>query len=276
MPLGRWSHKALYHDGRFSGAVPRGFFKCRGTIIMQYTIAIMRCGMRWVFGGCSAAALVIIAVALRMWAAKEVRDDAGEAFFLTLLGAVWLILANALFSWLGLSYRDDVVERGNMASLIAVCGALMAVAILYAGGSIGEGPSYWENVFSATLATAGWLLLWVLIELTAGVSVSVAEERDLASGLRLCGFLLATGLMLGRAVAGDWHSVAATIHDFVRDGWPAAILCAIALVVEKISRPSRDHPFPPWPGHGLVPALLYLTLAAAWLCHLGAWEGMPR
>ena len=236
----------------------------------------LRNGTRWAFGGCFAAGLVIVAVALNRWGAKEVREDSGEVFFLTLLGAVWLILANALFPWFGLSYRDDVVERGNAASLVALCGALLGAAFLYAGGSIGEGPSYWENIFSAALATAVWLLLWIVLELGAAVSISIAEERDLASGLRLCGFLLANGLVLGRAVAGDWHSIAATIHDFIRDGWPSAILCAIALPVEKFARPSRDCPFPPWPSYGLFPALLYLALAAAWLCHLGAWEGMPR
>jgi uncharacterized membrane protein YjfL (UPF0719 family) len=217
----------------------------------------------------------MVATALHRWGAKEVRDDAGEVFFLTCLGAVWLIFANLLFPWLGLSYRDDVAERGNVAALVALSGALPAVAILYAGGSIGEGPSYWENIFSASLGTAGWLLLWSVLELCTGVSMSIAEERDLASGLRLCGFLLASGLVLARAVAGDWHSVAATIHDFIRDGWPAGILCVIALIIERFARPSRRCPVPPWPINGLLPALVYLAMGAAWLWHLGAWEGLP-
>jgi hypothetical protein len=104
----------------------------------------------------------------------------------------------------------------------------------------------------------------------------IAEERDLASGLRLCGFFLAIGLVLGRAVAGDWHSPAATIQDFGHDGWPAAIVCAVALPIERFARPNRRRPFPPWPSYGLLPALLYLALAGGWLWHLGAWEGMPR
>ena len=232
--------------------------------------------LRWWFGSAVATGLIMIAVALHLWGAAEVRADAGEVFFLTALGTVWLILATILFSWLGLSYRDDVVERRNSAALIALCGAILAVAIIYAGGSLGEGPSYWDNIFSAGLGTTGLLVLWILLELGAKVSMSVAEERDLASGLRMCGFLLATGLVLGRAVAGDWHSEAATLQDFVLDGWPAAVLCAIALVVERFARPSLQCPLPEWPGHGLLPALLYLALGGAWLWHLGAWEGMPK
>jgi uncharacterized membrane protein YjfL (UPF0719 family) len=235
----------------------------------------MNSSIRWVFGVCVAASLIMIALALHLWGAAEIRADGGEVFWLTFVGAIWLMVATRLFAWFGLNFRDDAVERKNVAALVALCGALMAVAIIYAGGSIGEGPSYMNNVFSAGLGTVGLFMLWILLELGANVSMSIAEERDLASGLRMCGFLLATGLVLGRAVAGDWHSEAATLHDFVHDGWPAVILCVIALVVERFARPSRHRPFPPWPRYGLIPALFYLALAIAWLWHLGAWEGMP-
>jgi uncharacterized membrane protein YjfL (UPF0719 family) len=236
----------------------------------------MNISIRWVFGVCVVASLVMVAVALHLWGAAEVRANEGRPLFLTMIGTFWLVFAIKLFSWLGLSYRDDVVERGNVAALVALCGASVAVAILYAGGSLGEGPSYWDNFFSAGLGTAGWLVLWIFLELGAKVSMSIAEERDLASGLRMGGFLLAIGLMLARAVAGDWESEVATIRDFFHDGWPAAILFAIALPVEIFGRPSRRCPSPPWPICGLLPALFYLALAGAWLWHLGAWEGMPR
>lgn len=227
------------------------------------------------FGVCFAASLILVAAALHLWGAAEIRADSSEVFFLTFTAAIWLVLATKLFSWLGLSFQDDVVERRNVAALIALCGALIAMALIYAGGSIGEGPSYFNNVFSAGLGTVGLLALWVMLELGAKVSLSITEERDLASGLRLAGFLVATGLVLGRAVAGDWHSEEATTRDFVHDGWPAIILWGMALLSERFARPSRHRPFPPWPSFGLVPALLYLTIAGAWLLHLGAWEGMP-
>ena len=218
----------------------------------------------------------MVAVALHLWGAAEVRANAGDVFFLTFVGTVWLVLATKLFSWLGLSFRDDAVERRNIAALTALCGAVPAVALTYVGGSLGEGPSHWNNVFPASLGTVGLLGVWLLLELGAKVSVSIAEERDFASGLRMCGFLLAIGLVLGRAAAGDWHSESATVRDFIRDGWPATILWVIALVIERLLRPSQRRPFPAWPSCGLLPALFYLALAAAWLWHLGAWEGMPR
>jgi hypothetical protein len=236
----------------------------------------MNSSTRWVFGVCVAASLIMTAVALHLWGAAEVRANAVEVLFLTFGGAIWLTVATRLFSWLGLSLQDDAVERRNVAALAALCGAVMAVAIIYAGGSLGEGPSFINNFFSAAVGTAGWFALWILLEFGAKVSRSIAEERDLASGLRLGGLLLAIGLALGRAAAGNWYSEAATIQGIIHDGWPAAALWGIALVIERFARPSLRCPFPSWQGFGLLPALLYLALAAAWLWHLGAWEGMPR
>ena len=118
-------------------------------------------------------------------------------------------------------------------------------------------------------------MLWILFEIGGRVSVSIAEERDFASGIRLCGLLLAAGLILGRAVAGDWHSESATLHDFIRDGWPAAVLCLIATTLEWFVRPSRKRPFPSGRSYGLVPGLIYVAVATIWVCHLGRWEGMP-
>jgi uncharacterized membrane protein YjfL (UPF0719 family) len=230
----------------------------------------MRSTLPWVFRACFATTLIMVGVMLHRWGAAEVRADPGELIDVIFGGVVWLVLGILIFPWLGLSYRDDVAERGNVAALVALCGALMALGIIYAGGSIGEGPSYWENIFSAGLGTAGFLGLWIVLELGGQVSMSVTEERDIAAGLRLCGFLLATGLVLGRAVAGDWQSVTGTLHDFIRDGWPAAVLCAIAVPVERFARPSRRCPVPPWTSYGLMPALLYLALAAAWLVVLPA------
>lgn len=230
----------------------------------------------WIDGICFVANLTLIGVALHSWGAREVRSDMGELFFLTLCGAFWLGMAAGLFEWLGLSFRDDVEERGNVAALLALCSALTAVSVIYAGANVGEWPDYWPNLFCTILGTSSFFVFWIILELGASVSMSIAEERDLASGLRMGGFALATGLFIGRAVAGDWHSEAETIRDFVRDGWPATALCVSAVFVERHARPSRRRPFPAWPRYGLLPALVYVGLASAWLWHLGPWQGIPR
>jgi hypothetical protein len=220
--------------------------------------------------------LAIIASAIHLWGAGETRASASETLTLTLAGGAWLLLVTRLFSWLGLSPRDDAADRRNAAAVVAIYGGIISTALAYGGGNIGEGPSYWNNIFSGGLGTCGLLAMWTILELGARVSRSIAEERDLASGVRFCGFLLATGLICGRAVAGDWHSEVDTLRDFIHDARPAAGLCALALVLERLLRPTRNKPVRAWPLCGLSPALLYLFAAALWLYHLGAWEGYPR
>ncbi len=229
----------------------------------------------WVYRGFSAASLLLIAVTLYHWGAKEVRGDPAQVFVLTVAGGVALTVAGGLFSWFGISVVADVGERGNGAALIALAAAILSVAIMYAGGSLGDGPSYWNNFFSGGLAILSWFLLWLILELGGRISVSISEERDLATGCRMAGWFLAQGLILGRAVAGDWHSVATTVHDWAADGWPALPLMATAVLVERRSRPSRRRPFPNWFMAGLLPGMGYLVVALFWLWRRGAWEGMP-
>lgn len=230
----------------------------------------------WAFYLCAVAALTLVAVTLEFWGAAEIRATVTEVFFLTFVAAVWLILMAKLFPWFGLSLRDDAVERKNLSALIALCGAVLALGIIYAGANIGEGPSFTNNFFCDAIGTASFLLLWFVIELFGKVSRSIAEDRDLATGLRTCGLFLAFGLIMGRALAGDWHSEAATVRDFIRDGWPAVILLLLAVTVEPFTRPNRRRAFPPWPVFGLLPAAIYISLAVVWLWHLGPWEGLHK
>jgi len=76
-------------------------------------------GTPWAFNVSVAASLLLIAGGLHLWGAAEVRANPGEIIFLTFLGAVWLVIATKLFSFLGLSFRDDVVERKNTLVLSA-------------------------------------------------------------------------------------------------------------------------------------------------------------
>jgi uncharacterized membrane protein YjfL (UPF0719 family) len=236
----------------------------------------MNRGTPWAFYLCAVAALTLVAVTLEFWGAAEIRATPTEVFFLTLVAAVWLILTRKLFPWFGLSFRDDAVERKNFSALIALCGAVLALGIIYAGSNVGEGPSFTNNFFCDTIGTASFFLLWFVIELFGKVSRSITEDRDLATGLRTCGLFLAFGLVIGRALAGDWHSEAATVRDFIRDGWPAAVLLVLALIVEPFARPNRREPIRPFPVYGLLPAALYISLGAVWLWHLGPWEGLHK
>ena len=218
------------------------------------------------------AGLVFIFLVLRRSADDEVRDDARYIILLLLLGGAWVGVVSGILHAFGVGLREDAAERRNVAAALAWCGTTLGVTILYAGGNTGEGPSLWNNVFSAGVGTSALLLMWLVLEWTARISHSVTIDRDIASGLRVGGFMLSIGIIFGRAVAGDWRSAAHTLNDFVRDGWIASLMLAIAVIVELTTHPTPKRPRPGVVAFGVFPAAVYLAAAFAWVKWLGPWK----
>lgn len=215
--------------------------------------------------------LAVLFLILRRWAAGDVRDSGTYVAMYLGLGGIWVFLAQTLTIWLGIDARDDVGERAGAPAAVALFGALLAVSLCYGGANIGDGPGWWVVVFSAALSTGALFLLWFLVEAVAGVSEAVTVGCELAAGIRLAGFLVAAGLILGRAVAGNWVSVEATVSDFAKRGWPALALAAIEV---SLSRTSRRRPAAvlrdaSW--GGVLPAALYVAASIGYVVELGRW-----
>jgi uncharacterized membrane protein YjfL (UPF0719 family) len=187
------------------------------------------------------------------------------------LGLAWLRAAEVTFAYLGLSPRDDLVERGNKAAIAAVVGALVGVTFCYAGGNIGDGPGWWVVLFSAALATVTLIATWALLTRLSPVADSVTIDRDPAAGVRLGTFLAACGIILGRGVAGDWHSAWGTVIDLAPALPAVAAILVLAVAVERFARPTGERPHAPFVALGVLPSLLYLMIAAS-----GVWaRGWP-
>lgn len=215
--------------------------------------------------GCSTLLLYVLA----SWASRDVRTAIEYLFMYSVLGLAWLRLAEFSFAYAGVSARDDVVERGNTAATIALSGALIAVTLCFAGGNIGDGPGWRVVVFSAALATGSLLAAWQLVAALTSVTDAVTIDRDPAAGMRLAAFLVACGLILGRAVAGDWHSTDKTVEDFLRVLPFAGILVVLAIVIELIGRPTPNRPRQPFVTHGIGLAAVYVMAALISLSYLG-------
>lgn len=215
------------------------------------------------------AALLLLAV-LRTVAAHDVRDSTLYTTFYMVLGAAWVAVGAWLLPAVGLSARDDALERGNPAAAYAIGGAIVAVALCYAGGNIGDGPGWWVVVFSAALSTGALFLLWLGLDAVTGLADTVTIDRDRAAGIRLAGLLMASGAVLGRAVAGDWVSTAATARDFVLFGWPALLFFVAAAALERSARPTAARPAPDVVTYGALPALVFIAAAFAYIASLGA------
>jgi hypothetical protein len=215
---------------------------------------------------------VLLLIVLRTAASHDVRDDMRYLGMYLALGAAWIAAATLLLPVVGVSVRDDVHERANPAAAYAIAGALIGVTFAFAGGNIGDGPGWWVVLFSSGLATLALYALWLVFEQFTDVSDHVTIERDPASGLRLGGLLTACGLILGRAAAGDWVSASLTVNDFVRVGFPALALVAIAIPVEMRARPTMTRPTPSPVVWGIVPAAVYVAVAAVYVAQLGMPE----
>lgn len=205
----------------------------------------------------SAAFLFIMLLTL---SSSDVQDSPVYITFYLLMGIAWLGIAILFMPFAGLSARDDAIERRNPGAIYAICGALLGMTLCFAGGNIGNGPGWWVVVYSAGLATVTLFVLWIGLQAFTQISDSVTIGRDVAAGLRLAGFLIAAGLVLGRAVAGDWYGYSETIVDFIRFGWPVLVIAIIAAVIEMFARPTVQRPFGPVLTFGVLPGVVYIVL----------------
>lgn len=221
-----------------------------------------RAGVRAVVLTLAACSVFIFGV-LKTAASFDVVDAPQYLFMYLVAGLAWLRVAEWFFRFAGLSVRDDIAERRNTAAVPAFAGALAGVTFCYAGANVGDGPGWWVVVFSAGLATASLFGVWLaLASLGDGID-AVTIDRDIAAGVRLGAFLAACGVVLGRAVAGNWESAAQTVAD-AAPALPVVILMlGAALVVERLARPTPRRPRAPLLLFGIVPAVVYFGIAAA-------------
>ena len=181
-----------------------------------------------------AVCLVGLFAVLRTLADPQVRDHGQYvALFLLAGGAVLALAVVGLPVVLGVSVRDDAVERRNGPATALAAGAIVAVTAVYAGANVGTGPTVWTTFGPAALGLVTLALLSLAHAEAAGLTEAVTVDRDPAAAARAVGLHLATAVVLARAVAGDWVSVDATLSDLARRGWPAVALVAVAIGVDR-------------------------------------------
>ena len=217
------------------------------------------------------SALAVLFV-LRTWSAHDVRDNGVYVFFYFVLWFGWMGAMNWLIAFACLSCRDDVLEGGNTAAGLAVGGALLGLTLAFAGGNIGDGPGWWVVVFSAGLGSASLVGLWVAGCVISRVADTITIDRDTAAGWRALGFFVAGGLVLGRAVAGDWHSALQTVADFIGKSWLLTPLWGVCVVMDSVWRPTPLRPSPDCVVCGLLPCVFYIAAGVGIVVLQGPWK----
>lgn len=212
-----------------------------------------------------------LALVLRAGAAREVREDVDYIALFVLLGAAWLGMASEALAWIGISVDDDVIERRNLAAAWALAGALLAVMIGYGFANLGEGQTIWMTIGPALLALVACLVLWAIYQRVSGALDAIGIERDISAGLRFAGMAIATSLIVGRAMAGDYVSLEATYRDLWQQGWPALAVVALATVVQRAMPVSLVPPRELLWSTGVVPAVAYVGIGVVDVLWLGPW-----
>lgn len=75
----------------------------------------------------------------------------------------------------------------------------------------------------------------LLINLITRIWDRILIARDIGSGIRFGGYLVASGLILARASGGDWFGFLPTITDFA-DGWVILPLTIVYILIELYYR----------------------------------------
>ena len=200
-----------------------------------------------------------ILVVLRTLASADVRDEPLYLGFYLLMGIAWVGLGLVFLPWCGLSARDDVGERRNPAATPVMIGAALGLSACYAGANIGDGPGWWCVVWAGGLGTALWFAALALVAGHGHLAETVTVERDPAAGLRLGVFLVLAGIICGRGAAGDWTNALMTVIEF-KAAWPLLPLVMVALMGEKILRPTPERPLSSWSASLIVVVLELIVL----------------
>lgn len=185
-------------------------------------------------------------------------------------GGIWMFLGISLLPWVGISWRDDAVGRHNGAAVVAVCGAMLGITIAYAYCNIGNGPTISTTLVPALVAGLTLFVLFRMVEAIADPVELVTVERDLAAGLRTGAFFIACAIVLGRAMAGDFHGWDEVFITYATFGWPAVFFVLIAAACDRLFAPRPDQPHPNAIAFGLVPGLAMILAAIVFVGSLGA------
>jgi uncharacterized membrane protein YjfL (UPF0719 family) len=181
--------------------------------------------------------------ALFALSSQDVRTDPETIGLYCALGLAWLGASQRVFGFLGVSMHDDVLQRRNSSAAFVIGGQLLGITCCFAGANVGNGPGPGVVVFCAMLSTLSLALLWLLLDRVAGIVDAVTIERDMGAGIRVAGWFVAMGVVLGAAVAGDWYSASRTLLDFVKYLWPMTFFILLSVLVERKFREQRG---PSW------------------------------
>ncbi len=195
-------------------------------------------------------------------AAPEVRAEGGLQLLFVAVAAITLQFSSVLLLLCGLDSLTDVLERRNFAALPALVGTWLGAACYVTGANLGSGDTLSTTLWPIALGFFTHGVLCIAFFVFTSSLATIAFERSFAAGVRCGALMLANGLVLARAAAGDWVSFAATGRDFLAELPGLLLLLTTAGIIEHLLHVRTGHHPNSNFVHGIVPAAIYLVAAA--------------
>ncbi len=158
---------------------------------------------------------------------------------------LYLVMGYGLIKFAGqldpiyrISYRLDVLERRNSVAGFYLGARTLAIALIFSGSMIGEGPGFYVVVGFFGL---GWLAMELLIYIlcmTRGWKLrdAIIRESDIGRTLVIASWYLAIGMILRLACAGDFVSWTVGFRDFLFKALPVLGIIGVSLVSSNLNR----------------------------------------
>ena len=187
---------------------------------------------RLLMGALPFISFIILFYTLSALASFDVVTSPLYIFFYLIMGYGWIYIGLTLMSFFfDIVWSEDVLKLNNEAALYPVAGGFLGLTLIFAGANIGDGPGWWCVIFAGGLGLTAWYAFASLINRFTQIFERITIERNIPCGIRFGFYLLSSGIILGRASAGDWTSFLTTIIE-LGTGWPVLILTLLALTVE--------------------------------------------
>jgi uncharacterized membrane protein YjfL (UPF0719 family) len=186
---------------------------------------------------------------------------------------VCLVLSAALWRpILQVDFRKDVLEGRNAGAALVAAAALVATGLIYRGALAGESDQAASVAAFFALGEGALLLAVLLYEWITPYDVyaEIADRRNLGAAIGAAGAILASGLIIGSAVTGDFTTWEESIAETLAYLLPLAALPIVRLLVVNglllgFGNVNREIAEDRNPAAGAVEASAYIGIALFFL-----------
>lgn len=173
---------------------------------------------------------LVIGITVIKFSASDIVTDSIYIIFYLVMGYALIKSIGQLDPVHRVSYRVDVLERRNSVAGFYLGARTLAIALIFSGSMIGEGPGFY-------IVLGFFGLGWIVLELTIyflckmrnwKVREAILRESDVARTSVIAAWYVTLALILRLACAGDFMGWEIGLRDFAIKASPILVLLAVS------------------------------------------------